>query len=112
MTTGVRIFEKETLIPASPGHRNLIEHSKNAFEFKDAAALPVRFAISRLDDVHYQCELGVLEGIDTYAEWPKFSLFDFPSFIFSTPVVGSTRSPNVNFGNVSETILITFGSFE
>ena len=63
MTTGVRIFEKETLIPASPGHRNLIEHFKNAFEFKDAAALPVRFAISRLDDVHYQCELGVLEGI-------------------------------------------------
>ena len=77
MTTGVRIFEKETLIPASPGHRNLIEHFKSAFEFKDAAAFPVRFAISRLDDFHYQCELGVLEGIDTYAERPKFSLFDF-----------------------------------
>ena len=81
MMPGVRIFEKETLIPASPGHRNLIEHFQNAFKFIDPAALPVRFAISRLDDVHYQCELGILEGIDTYAERPKFSLFDFVKFI-------------------------------
>ena len=27
-------------------------------------------------------------------------------------LLGSTGSPNFNFGNMSETILITFGSFE
>ena len=77
MTSGVRIFEKEMLIPASPGNQNLIKHFQNFFEFSDATTLPVRFAITRLDDVRYQCELGVLEGIDPNVEFSPFSLFDF-----------------------------------
>ena len=59
----MKLTEKEILIPASPGHRGLIAHLRNAPELSaKAGSVPVRFAMSRLDDVHYQCELGVLEG--------------------------------------------------
>jgi hypothetical protein len=59
----VKLVEKQILVPASPGHRDLIAHIDEAVGSGLAnSGVPVRFAMTRLDDVHYQCEVGLLEG--------------------------------------------------
>ncbi|MEE2971401.1 MAG: DUF3326 domain-containing protein [Pseudomonadota bacterium] len=60
----MNLLEKVFPIPASPGHKNLIAHIRKAVEFRlEDGAVPVRFAITRMDDTHYQCEFGTLEGL-------------------------------------------------
>ncbi len=61
----MKLVEKEILVPAAPGHRNLIEHFRKAVELKlGDGEVPVRFATTRMDESQYQCELGTLEGFD------------------------------------------------
>ncbi len=74
----MKLTEKEISIPAAPGHRNLIGHIQKAVDFGlDDGAIPVRFAITRMDETHYRCELGTLEGWDVAnADRPQ-SIFRF-----------------------------------
>ena len=74
----MELIEKELLIPAAPGHRNLIAHIQNVIELNiENESIPVRFAITRLDDIHYQCELGMLEENDSSNADIPDSLFHF-----------------------------------
>ena len=74
----MKLAEKEILIPAAPGHRNLIEHFRRAVELKlGVGEAPVRFATTRMDETHYQCELGTLEGLDSYGTESVESIFRF-----------------------------------
>lgn len=61
----MKLVEKEILVPATPGHRNIIAHLAEAIASNlGDGGVPIRFAITRLDDIHYQCELGMLTGPD------------------------------------------------
>ena len=60
----VQLAEKEILIPASPGHRDMIDHIRKVMESRhEDIAVPIRFAITRMDETGYQCEFGTLEGL-------------------------------------------------
>ena len=74
----MKLVEKEILVPAALGHRGLITHIDDAIcaNLGDAG-IPVRFAITRLDDIHYKCELGMLEGADPQDTKAPDSLFRF-----------------------------------
>ena len=59
----MKLVEKEILVPAAPGHRGMIAHVDEAVRSAlGDSGIPVRFAITRLDDIHYRCECGMLEG--------------------------------------------------
>lgn len=59
----MKLVEKEILVPAVPGHRGMIAHINDAVRSGlGDTGIPVRFAITRHDDIHYQCEIGLLEG--------------------------------------------------
>ncbi len=74
----MKLVEKDILIPAAPGHRNLIAHIQKAVELRlGAGAVPVRFATTRMDEAHYQCELGMLKGLDLYGTESLESIFRF-----------------------------------
>jgi len=73
----LKLSEKEILIPASPGHRDLITHLQGIQEFATNETVPVRFAVTRLDDIHYQCELGVLVDANSRSSKLPPSIFKF-----------------------------------
>ena len=74
----MNLQEKAFPIPASPGHKNLIAHIRKAVEFRlENGAVPVRFAITRMDDTHYQCEFGTLEGLGPGTDEEFGSIFHF-----------------------------------
>ncbi len=74
----MNLLEKAFPIPASPGHKNLIAHIRKAVEFRlEDGAVPVRFAITRMDDTHYQCEFGTLEGLGPGTDEEIGSIFHF-----------------------------------
>ncbi len=63
----MKLVEQEFLIPAASGHRNLIPHIGKAVEFRlRDGAVPVRFATTRMDETHYRCEIGTIEGLDRH----------------------------------------------
>ncbi len=74
----MKLVEKNFLIPAAPGHRNLIAHIQKAVELRlGDGAVPVRFATTRMDETHYQCELGLLKELDLYGAENLESIFRF-----------------------------------
>ena len=74
----MKLIEKEILVPAALGHQNLIAHMDDAIRSNlGDAGVPIRFAITRLDDVHYKCELGMLEGPAPSDSGALNSLFQF-----------------------------------
>ena len=74
----LKLVEKNILIPAAPGHRNLIAHFQKAVELRlGDGAVPVRFATTRMDETHYQCELGLLKGGNLYGAENLESIFRF-----------------------------------
>ena len=74
----MKLVEKEFLVPAAPGHRNLIEHFRKAVELKlRDGEKPVRFAATRMDEIHYQCEFATLEGLDGDGTRSLESIFRF-----------------------------------
>ena len=74
----MKLVEKEILVPAALGHRNLIAHIDEAVRANlGDAGVPIRFAITRLDDIHYKCELGMLEGPNLTDAATTESLFQF-----------------------------------
>ncbi|MDA0239190.1 MAG: DUF3326 domain-containing protein [Proteobacteria bacterium] len=74
----MNLTEYEIPIPASPGHRNLITHIQQAVKagLKDNA-VPVRVAITQMNDGGYQCEVGTLEGLDPAAARSLDPIFRF-----------------------------------
>ncbi len=74
----MQLLEKSITIPAAPDHRGLIQHFEKAFSFHRAESeLPVRLAITSLDDDTYACEIGYLVASDrSFAENQK-SIFEF-----------------------------------
>ncbi len=74
----VKLVEKEILIPVAPDHRNLIAHIQKAVEFRlGSGAVPVRFATTRMDESHYHCEFGTIEGLDVPSADQPESIFRF-----------------------------------
>ena len=74
----MKLVEKEVLIPVAPGHRNLIAHIHKAVEFRlGDGAVPVRFATTRMDEAHYRCEFGTLDGLDLDGAGDFESIFRF-----------------------------------
>jgi hypothetical protein len=74
----VKLAETEITIPVAPGHRNLIAHIRKAVEFRlGDGAVPVRFAATAMDDTHYHCEFGTIEGLDAADGKPPDSIFRF-----------------------------------
>ena len=74
----MQLTERKIPIPVSPGHRNMLDHIQKAIEFRlKEGAIPVRFAITRMDETHYQCEFGMLDGLDVPASEELQSIFRF-----------------------------------
>jgi hypothetical protein len=71
----LQLTEKDISITAAPGHRNLLAHIRHALETElGDGTVPLRFAITAMDDASYQCEFAVLEGSETVGIG---SIFDF-----------------------------------
>ncbi len=74
----MQLIERQVSIPASPGHRNMIAEIQKAIEFRlQDGVLPVRFAITHMDETHYQCEFGALNGLSAAAAEELDSIFRF-----------------------------------
>jgi hypothetical protein len=74
----MQLTERQFSIPASPGHRNLFAHIQEAIKFRlKEGEVPVRFAITQMDEIHYQCEFGVLAGLDVPDTQMPESIFRF-----------------------------------
>ena len=74
----MHLTERQIPIPVSPGHRNMLSHIQKATEFRlEAGDIPVRFAITSMDETHYQCEFGMLNGLDVFAPAEPQSIFHF-----------------------------------
>lgn len=74
----MQLIERQIPIPAAPGHRNMIAQIQKAVEFRvEEGAVPVRFAITGMDETHYQCEFGTLAGVDAGTTEGLESIFRF-----------------------------------
>ena len=74
----MRLIERQISIPAAPDHRNMIAQIKKAVKFRlEEGAVPVRFAITNMDETHYQCEFGMLDGVDAQTADGLASIFQF-----------------------------------
>jgi hypothetical protein len=76
--TDVKLLEVEVSIPAAPGHRDLIQHIRTALAFRlGEGTVPVRFAMTAMDDRHYRCEFGTIEGLAAADTDSLPSIFQF-----------------------------------
>ena len=74
----MHLTERQIPIPVSPGHRNMLGHIQKAIDFRlEEGDIPVRFAITGMDETHYQCEFGMLDGLDVPASEEPPSIFRF-----------------------------------
>ena len=74
----MNLTEQKIPIPVAPGHRNMLEHLQKAIDFRlEGGAIPVRFAITGMDETHYQCEFGMLDGFTVPASEEPESIFRF-----------------------------------
>ncbi len=92
------VFETEFSIPAAPGHKSLLSHSERALQFRlSDHSIPLRFAITQSDQSHYQCEIGMLEGLSG-PQWP------IPDSVFRF-----VRRSIENTGNFNAALLVPTG---
>ena len=74
----MNLIERQLLIPASPGHRDMIGQIQKTIDLEvEDGTIPVRFAITDMDDTHYQCEFGMLREIDRNKYKKLQSIFQF-----------------------------------
>ena len=74
----MHLIEQKIPIPVSPGHRNMFAHIQKAINFRlKEGTIPVRFAITGMDETHYQCEFGILDGLTVPASEKPDSIFRF-----------------------------------
>jgi len=65
-------------IPASAGHQGMLGHIRAALEDRlEDGVMPLRFAITSMDDANYQCEFAVAEGISRPQGNETASIFQF-----------------------------------
>ena len=73
----MQLTERHIPIPISPKNRNMLEHIRNSLGSSlNAGDTAVRFAITHIDEDHYHCEFGVLEGLDQSISRELPSIFD------------------------------------
>ncbi len=74
----MQLHEKQVLVPLAPGNRGLIEHIEKALSFRFIdGEIPLRFAVTLIDDDHYHCEVGCLLGPHTAEREDAHSIFGF-----------------------------------
>ena len=74
----MHLTERQITIPVSPGHLNMLGNIQSAIERElREGSVPVRFAVTRTDETHYQCELGFLEGPEVQGVGELNSIFSF-----------------------------------
>ena len=76
--TPVGMLEKKLIIPRPQGHQNIIGHIQNNIEKAlKPGALPVRFAITHMDQTNYHCELGTINGLNHAIDQKPDSIFRY-----------------------------------
>ena len=74
----MHLTERKITIPISPEHQNMLGNIQSAIERElKEGSVPVRFAVTRTDETHYQCELGFLEGPEIQDVGELNSIFNF-----------------------------------
>ncbi|MBT3990842.1 MAG: DUF3326 domain-containing protein [Rhodospirillaceae bacterium] len=74
----MHLTEQKIPIPISPGHRNMLDHIQKAIDFRfEDGTIPVRFAITGMDETHYHCEFGVLDDLNVPTSEEPDSIFRF-----------------------------------
>ena len=72
----MKMIEQRMTIPASPGHQNLCAQIQKAVKSHlDDGTVPVRFAITCMDEAGYECEFGTLDGLDSGVAKDLSSIF-------------------------------------
>ena len=74
----MHLTERKITIPISLEHQNMLGNIQSAIERElNEGSVPVRFAVTRTDETHYQCELGFLEGPEIQDVGELNSIFNF-----------------------------------
>ena len=74
----MHLTERKITIPISPDHQNMLGNIQSSIERElKEGSVPVRFAVTRTDETHYQCELGFLEGPEIQDVGELNSIFNF-----------------------------------
>lgn len=74
----MQLTERQIPIPASPDHKGILRHiQKSMVSGLEDGAIPVRFAITQMDENHYQCDFGVLKGLNVSGAGKPESIFRF-----------------------------------
>ena len=72
----MQLLEKAVSIPAASGNRGMIEHIEKALSFRFTdGEIPVRLAVTSVDDDKYLCEVGCLVGPDGSTAQDHDSIF-------------------------------------
>jgi hypothetical protein len=73
----MRLFEREIEIPLPSGRRNLRAYFADQVQKAlDDSEIPVRFAVTRTEETHFWCELGIMSGMPSAATKRMRSIFD------------------------------------
>ena len=74
----MKLIERQVRIPVAPSHHSLISHIKKTVEVTlGDTVLPIRFVITGVTGVEYNCELGTLEGMEIAKKRGLNSIFSF-----------------------------------
>ncbi|HIA81872.1 MAG TPA: DUF3326 domain-containing protein, partial [Rhodospirillales bacterium] len=74
----VKLIERQVRIPVAPSHHSLISHIQKTIDVTlGDTVLPVRFVITGVTGVEYNCELGTLEGMEVEKTRGLNSIFSF-----------------------------------
>ena len=76
----MKLIERQVRIPVAPSHHSLISHIQKTIDVTlGDTVLPVRFVITGVTGVEYNCELGTLEGMEVAKTKGLNSIFSFVS---------------------------------
>ena len=74
----MQLLEERLSVPLAPGNRALIEHIEKALAFRFVdGEIPLRLAVTSIDDGHYHCEIGCLVGARADERENARSIFEF-----------------------------------
>jgi hypothetical protein len=74
------VDEREFNVPVVPGHDRLrLYFAAEVARRLDPGEIPVRFTVTRTDDIAYHCEVGVLAGVEASRLASPRSIFDLQS---------------------------------
>ena len=73
----MQLHERPVSIPLAPGNCGLIEHIEKALSFRFGdGEIPLRLAVTSIDNDHYHCEVGCLVGARAGDRASGRSIFD------------------------------------